>query len=197
MIISTLPVAMGTASKVLGGWTRRERLWRLFQMAQTVVAGVAVCGLIFAGLDSLAPHLKLKRPPPFLWANVGDRATVLYKREPVLNLRGGNGIPAALRAQALADSLDALFNRIDSPRFDVAAGQSGTASIRAGGVVLIEIQASEAEGQLPVVFARNWVRRIEPLVRGKGTESEGCPACHVARLQQVLREAKIHAGRRW
>jgi hypothetical protein len=166
-------------------------------MVQAAAAGAAICGLVFAGLDLLAPHLKPKRPPPFVWANGNDCATVFYKREPVLRLRAENGTPAATRARALADSLDALFNRLDTPALEVAAGESGTASVRAHGAVLIEIQASEAEGQLPMVFAENWVRRIDPLVRGKGTEEDGCPACHIARWQQVLREAEIRARRRW
>jgi hypothetical protein len=174
-----------------------ERFGRPLQLAQAASAGLTVCALIFLGLDLIAPHLKPQRPPAFLWASRDDGATVFYKRESVLTLRGRERLRAAARAQRLVTSLDSLFNQIDPPRLEVAADPSGKALVRAGGAVLIEIDSADAEGQSPLLFAQNWVRRIEPLVRGKGTEVDGCPACHIGRLEQVQRESRIHAGRRW
>ena len=181
----------------VSGLEPRAQFRRSLQMAQATLASVAVCALIFWGLDLIAPHLKPKRPPAFQWTSADNGATVFYKGQPILRLRGRDGLSATTRAQGLAGSLDSLFNQIDPPRLEVAVDQSGKASVRAGGAVLIEIKSADAEGQSPLVFARGWVRRIEPLIRGKGTEADGCPACHVGRLNQVLREARIHAGRKW
>lgn len=171
----------------------RYPLWT----ALAAMVGIAVCIPIFAGLDAVAKHLKLKRPPPFVWTSQPDCATVLYKREPILRLRGQDGRQAADRAQALAASLDSLFNQLDPPRFEVVVGQSGQALVRAGGAVLMEIHPGDTEGRPPLVVARDWVQKIEPLIRGKGTDGEGCPGCHIGRLEQVKREAWIEANRRW
>lgn len=171
----------------------RHPLWT----ALAAVVGIAACAPIFAGLDAVAKHLKLKRPPPFVWTSQSDSATVLYKREPILMLRGKDGRRAADRAQALAASLDSLFNQLDPPRFEIIAGQAGQALVRAGGAVVMELHPADTEGQPPLVVAREWVQKIEPLIRGKGTEAEGCPGCHIGRLEQVKREAWKEANRRW
>jgi hypothetical protein len=180
-----------------GGLELRAGFQRALQTVEAVLAGAAVCALVFLGLDLMAPHMKSKRPQPFLWASQGDGATVFFGREPVLKLRGQDGSGAAARARRLANSLGSLFSQLDPPRLEVAADRPETASVRAGGVLLIEIESADTEGQRPLPFARNWVRRIEPLVRGKGAEADGCPACHIERLDQVLRESRIHSGRKW
>ena len=101
----------------------RARFRRPLLMAQAVVGGVAVCALVFLGLDVLAPHLKPERPPAFLWTSADNGATVFYKREPVLRLHGRDGFRATTRAQRLAASLDSLFNQIHSPRLEAASAQ--------------------------------------------------------------------------
>jgi hypothetical protein len=159
---------------------RRPRLgWR------RALAAAVVCAGFFAGLDALARTVKVKSPPFSVRAG-RDRAVVLYKREAVMRLGDQS------RARAFAQSLNSLYAQISPPPLEAVG-----AAIRAGGATLVELDGTDANGDDPVRFARNWVTRMEPLMRAKGTEAEGCPDCHIRRLAEVREAVRNRERRRW
>jgi hypothetical protein len=153
---------------------------------RALIAASVFCALAFAGGDAigglLGPH-----SPPFSWRSQGGTARVFYKQQPVLEVHGR--IPNAAadrRIAALSRNLNALFADIAPPRLKVVAGGPDRAVILAGDARLFELSSADTDGREPLQASESWVRNIEPLLRGKGFEGEGCPDCHIRRLPEVL-----------
>lgn len=149
-------------------------------------AAVAFFAFAIAGLDGFSRLLKPSREP-FAWRGRGDSATVLYRRESVLEFRQAG---AAERARAAAQSLNTLFLQIRPAQLQVLEAPDRVL-VRAGGVTVAELLPADSRPEPPARFARSWVRRIEPLIRGKGTAAEGCPDCHIYRIPDI--EANMRA----
>ena len=165
--------SMDLCARCQAGTSRR---WR---------ALAALAALLFAvfALDAAIQALH-SRPKPFSWRQDGPSAAVLYHREPVLRLAG------AERARAAVQALNALFFHLSPPRLEVVH-QSGGAAVRAGHALLIELTPADAADGDALRLARDFAERVEPLLQGKGTDTEGCPSCHIHRIREVEEAARL------
>jgi archaemetzincin len=155
---------------------------------RAAVAAVALCVLVSLLLDAALQALK-RRSAPFSWRPVTGGVAVLYRGAPVLLLAGER------EAESASITLNRLFADLAPPLLTVRpAGRA--ARVESGGQLVIEIDRRSANGQDPLEYARAWVERMNPLIQGKGTASEGCPDCHTYRRGEVL-EAAMQRTRFW
>ncbi len=162
---------------------RSKPAWR----ARTVAA--AVCILAVAAAQGAASFVKVKSPP-FSWRPDGVAAQVLYKKQPMLRLAGEP------EARAAATALNALYAQITPPPIEAKA--EGThAVLMAGKVKLAALDGWSAGGGEPLAYAQAWAGKASWLMRAKGEEAEGCPSCHLRRLDEVLAAAEMRRRRRW
>jgi hypothetical protein len=149
-----------------------------------VLSAIAACLILFAGLDAAASLMKVNFLP-FSWRSQGESASLLYKRQPVLTLRANGGVSPETRMHGLSQSLNELFRQVSPPAMQVVSSASGRASIFADGQSLVEILPQDTGGMDPAQYARAWTQQMAPLMRGKGTEADGCPDCHIRRIDEI------------
>ncbi|WP_321476949.1 hypothetical protein [uncultured Paludibaculum sp.] len=152
-------------------------------------AAIAICALAIAAAQGAVSFVKVKSPP-FSWRADAGAATVLYRKQPMLVLA------TEPEAKSAAAALNALYAQITPPPIEAtAAGRH--AVLTAGGVKLAELDSRSSGGGDPLAYARDWAARAGGLMRAKGEEAEGCPSCHIRRLDEVLATAKMRRQRRW
>ncbi|MGJ5819904.1 hypothetical protein [Paludibaculum fermentans] len=152
-------------------------------------AAIAVCVLAIAAAQGGASLVKVKSPPFSSQAGEGS-AVVLFKKQPVLALASEQ------EAHAAACALNVLYAQITPPPIEVNAS-GAHAVLTAGGARLAELDARSVGGRDPLPYARDWAVRTDWLMRAKGEEVEGCPSCHIHRLDEVLAAAELRRRRRW
>ncbi|MGC4054287.1 MAG: hypothetical protein QM757_34815 [Paludibaculum sp.] len=150
---------------------------------------IAVCVMAIAVAQGAASFVKVKSPP-FSWQAGGGSASVLYRKQAVLVLAGDP------EAKSAAEALNALYAQITPPPIEVAA-LGPHALLTAGGRKVAELDTRSSGGEDPVRFARDWAAHTGWLMRAKGEEAEGCPSCHIRRLDEVVAAAEMRHRRRW
>lgn len=98
---------------------------------------------------------------------------------------------------AFSHRLNDLFADINPPALKVATPGSNKVFILAGETKIFELQSSDVDGQPPLNTAIKLVDKIEPLLRGKGLESDGCPSCHIRRLPEVQEVIRNKGKWKW
>lgn len=156
---------------------------------QARAAAAVVCVLAIAAAQGAASFVKVKSPP-FSWRAEGGAVEVLYRKQPTLLLAGE---PAARSA---AGTLNALYAQITPPPIEAKAAGPNAVLI-AGGMKLAELDGRSAGGGDPLAYAQAWAAKTDRLMRAKGEEAEGCPSCHIRRLDEVLAAARMRRERRW
>lgn len=150
---------------------------------------IAICLLAIAAAQGAASFVKVKSPP-FSWRANGGAAAVLYRKQPVLVLA------SEPEAKSAAAALNVLYAQITPPPIEATA-EGPHAVLTAGGAKLAELDARCTGGDEPLHFAQDWAARMRWLMRAKGEEAEGCPSCHIRRLDEVLAAAEMRRRRRW
>jgi hypothetical protein len=148
-----------------------------------LAVAVGLCVLLFLALDQLGKALKPGRMSPFsVTPAQSDRhARILFARNPVIDLKAPSTGVRELEAQ-----LNAAYNDMRKPRFDIETSSAGSALIRLNGAGLLEVTAAESGPEPPKALAEKWSHRLRELVDGKGSAGESCPECHIARRSEVL-----------
>lgn len=152
-------------------------------------AAVAISVLAIAAAQGAASFVKVKSPP-FSWRADSGAASVLYRKQPMLVLA------SELEAKSAASALNALYAQITPPPIEAVA-KGRHAVLSAGGERLAEVDERCAGGGDPLSYAQAWAARTGWLMRSKGEEAEGCPSCHIRRLDEVLAAAEMRRQRRW
>jgi hypothetical protein len=153
------------------------------------LVAVAVWALVFVALQAATGLVKVKKPP-FSWRPGNGSSVVLYHARPVLTAATGE---AAREATA---ALNRLYAKLEPPPIEAAPGPAGVV-LRASGATVAVIDKSTAAGREPLLYAQDWATRMNWLMRAKGTEAEGCPDCHIRRLDEVEESARQRQRRRW
>jgi len=161
---------------------RPARRWR------AAVLAAAAC-LVFSFAVDASLKALVRKASPFSWRRQPDGAEVLYRKSAVLKL------PGEAEARTAAEVLNRLFAEIDPPPLTVRA-EGPRARVVAGPWTVFEIDAAAGGGYPAEEFARQWAARMEPLLQGKGSASEGCPDCHTFRREEV-RQAILQRTRLW
>jgi hypothetical protein len=159
---------------------------------RAALGALAVCALLFAGLDQIGRLLKAPRNP-FVCAAVSPQGTpyVLFDGHPVLAEHlTGERRPIPCRSASTAWILNRLFQDLDPPELGVVRSEPGRAAVRLGPSDLLEVLPGDAAGGDPALLAMRWATEIQDLLRGKGTASEVCPDCHLYRADEVEQTAR-------
>lgn len=155
---------------------------------RAAAAAIALCLALSFVLDAALQSLS-RKSTPFSWRRDPGGAAVLYRGSPVLLLR------TETNAQAAARALNRLFADLDPPLLAVRpSGES--VRVEAGERFICAIDAWTSGGKDTLGYAQTWVEKMNPLLQGKGTASEGCPDCHTFRRDEVI-EAAVQKTRLW
>jgi hypothetical protein len=152
-------------------------------------AAVAISVLAIAAAQGAASFVKVKSPP-FSWRADSGSVSVLYRKQPMLVLA------SEPEARSAAAALNALYSQITPPPIEASA-KGPHAVLTAGGVQLAEVDENCAAGGDPLSYAQVWAAKAGWLMRAKGEEAEGCPSCHIRRLDEVLAASEMRRRRRW
>lgn len=147
----------------------------------TALAALFGCLVVFAVLDGANTLVKPPADAPFACRPISDGGPeYLWFRDRLVRPQA----PARCRTAATAGALNRFFRDLDPPEPRMGSPAGGRVIVACAGVDLLEVERSQAAG---------WTRELRTLLRGKGTASEICPACHIDRVQEVNLAAR---GRR-
>ncbi len=167
---------------------RRARSWK----GAVIAAGIAIA--LSLALDLTVSALDTKSRPFQSRADDGENR-VLFRDTVLLRLPPSDTDAPQQTAQQIAQQLNALFLEIDPAPLRVAVSENAVEVMAAGSRLLV-VTPTLADGQDPSAVAGTFLRRVQPLLEGKGSPGESCPMCHIARREQV-RQAVAHPPRFW
>jgi hypothetical protein len=173
-----------------------ERCHRPKPWQRGLLAAIIIIAFVFAGLDFVGGLIKPKFQP-FSWRSQDGIVKVFYKGQPIITINNYNKYGTEQRMAAFSHRLNDLFADINPPALKVATPGSNKVFILAGETKIFELQSSDVDGQPPLNTAIKLVDKIEPLLRGKGLESDGCPSCHIRRLPEVQEVIRNKGKWKW
>ena len=142
------------------------------------------CAIVFGGMDGASGLFKA-HVPPFSSRPCKNGAELLYENQTIFRVRDQRSITADRRAAMLSQALNSLFNEMTPPSLSVSDRSPSGATIVAGYRQVFELFSEDTGGGDPTKAALELINTVEPLLRGKGLEQEGCPSCHIRRMPEI------------